>query len=149
MPNITHEFFVDARQQVVWLLLSDFEKFGTQLPHVVNVRYLDDKRDTSKWIVKGSLGPVTKTFSVIMKTTEKSASGFLAFAGEGDGIRINGAASAESVSELQTKISAKLNIDASGGIVGSIVNHVIETQLPQDIKDSEAKIRELLSKQNS
>ncbi len=149
MPNIAHEFLIETQQQAVWLLLTDFEKFGPQLPHVVNVRYLDDKRDTSKWIVKGSLGPVTKTFSVVMKITKKSESGFLAFEGEGDGIRLAGTASAESVSDHQTKIAVNLNIDASGGIVGSIVNHVMERQLPQDIKDSEAKIRELLTKQNS
>ena len=144
MPSISHSFVVDYQQQLVWVLLTNFESFGPQLPHVVSVKYLDEERKESKWTVKGSVGPVTKAFNIIVKITEKSPTGFLAFQGEGDGLKISGKAAAEAMSQYQTKVSINLEIEASSGIIGSIVNHVIESELPQDIMKSEDKIRELL-----
>ena len=144
MPSIRHSFVVDRQQEKVWLLLTDFEKFGSQLPHIASVKYVDEKSDISKWTVKGSVGPVTKTFNLLVKSTEKSPPHFLAFRGEGDGLKIVGRVTSERIADNETKITVDLDIDASGGIVGSIVNHLVQSRLPEDIKNSEAKIRELL-----
>jgi carbon monoxide dehydrogenase subunit G len=144
MPAIQHSFVVDCPLDKVWSLLSDFEKFGSQLPHVVEVKYLDSSRTTSKWQIKGSIGPVSKSFSVTVNITEQSLSDFLKFRGEGTGLRIEGKTAAETISPSQTRISVNFNVEASGGIVGSFVNQIIEKQLPRDIEESEKKIRSLL-----
>jgi uncharacterized membrane protein len=140
---INHSFVVDGPRDVVWGILGHAEKLGRQLPYVVEVTQLD--KTYSKWKIKGTMGPVTKIFNLMVTWQEITLLTKANFVGTGDGLSLQGSVLATDVDGKRTKIEVELKIEASGVIVGSLVNHLLETHLAEDLAITENRIRALVS----
>ena len=141
MPEGHVNFIVKTPLQKVWDFVSDMKKVATCIPGLVDMQAIDDK--SAYWTLKMKVGPISKTIKLKTETVEQRAPTYGSFKGEGENITFMGTIILKSVSENETEVDYKMNVNASGSL-GEIINSVIRSKIDQQTEDFSKAVKSKL-----
>jgi carbon monoxide dehydrogenase subunit G len=130
--KVTEEFVIGASPQTLWEFFEELERVARCVPGVEDVTVID--ADNSQLRVTQSLGPMTATFDVKMRITERDPGRSMQFTAVGRSVR--GAAGnvrathnvrLEENGEGSTRVVLEGDL-ALGGMLGSVGQKVVARQ---------------------
>ncbi|MEK4700709.1 SRPBCC family protein [Solibacillus sp. FSL R7-0668] len=146
MPQATHYVSVDLSNDIVWDFLKDYENWAALIPGYIAHEVQSDKQFT--WIFLADLGFTKKTIKLQVTITDLTEPTDVKFDLKGLSDNFNGHGYFKMTGGVPSEVTGSLELAASG-IMGMMINSVLENFVPKATRDLTESIQAKLTELHS
>lgn len=132
MPQATHDVTLTVTQQTAWEFLKDYANWAPLIPGYIAHEVQSDKQFT--WIFLADLGFTKKTIKLEVTIAELTEPTDVKFDLKGLSDNFNGNGYFKIAGDNEAQVTGSLDL-AAGGIMGMMINSVLENFVPKATKE--------------
>ena len=142
MPQATHTVTVNAAPNAAWDFLKEYENWAPLIPGYIAHEVQGDKQFT--WIFLADLGFTKQTIKLAVTVVDLVEPTDVKFDLKGISDNFNGNGYFKIVGDSEAEVTGSLDL-AAGGMMGMMINSVLENFVPKATKEFTESIQTKIS----